>query len=477
MQKKFLSSLFITLSANLLVKPIWILGIDRTFQNRLGLEEYGSYTNLFAFSLILGLLLDFGINNYNSSSLARNPQLLEKQFFPLLLIKIGLSFLYVLFTLTFGTIYGFNTHELSLLGLLCINQCLAYASTFFRSTLSGLQLYKTDALISSVDRLTMLIGGTSILIWGLFPISVITFIYLQTFGYLVAMLVSLSTLIPHLKFAIQLNIQHVLPSLKRSLPFAVLALIMTLYSRADVLLIKKMLPDGDLENGIYAQSTRLLEAVNMIAVLVSGLLLPMFSAMLKERQPIAPLIKLAMLVLLVPAIIGVIGCYVYSHEIFALLYDQYNPYHAKVFVFCISSALPMCTMYIFGTLLTANKNFKSLIQTAVVALMLNISANYFLIPRMGAEGAAIAALLTSTLVAMVNTIAAKRKLRIRISFIHFVKFPLFAFLCFGVLTVLVNNGYSFPIVLSAYLLASAFFVLMLQIIDITTLKKALKRFQ
>jgi Na+/pantothenate symporter len=87
----------------------------------------------------------------------------------------------------------------SLLGLLCINQCLAYASTFFRSTLSGLQLYKTDALISSVDRLTMLIGGTSILIWGLFPISVITFIYLQTFGYLVAMLVSLSTLIPHLK--------------------------------------------------------------------------------------------------------------------------------------------------------------------------------------------------------------------------------------------------------------------------------------
>jgi O-antigen/teichoic acid export membrane protein len=478
MQKKFLSNLLITLAANLLVKPVWILGIDRVFQNRLGLEAYGIYTNLFTFSIVLGLLLDFGINNYNSSSLARNANNLQKQFVPLLSIKAGLGAVYLVLTITLGFWYGFRGESLWLLGVLCLNQCLTYASTFFRSTLSGLQLYRADAVISSVDRLVMIIAGATVLIFAVFPVSVTTFVYLQTIGYLVAAMVSFVVLLPHLDhIQFKVNLHDLKPVFKQSLPFAVLALLMMLYTRMDVLLIKKLVPGGDIENGIYAQSIRLFDAVNMMAVLVSGLLLPMFSSMLSKREPVTPLVKLGMMVLWVPAIMGVVFCYIYGADIMNVLYHENNPYHTRVFVCCISSVLPMCMMYIFGTLLTARGKLVVLIRTAALALVINAAANYWLIPKMGAEGAAWVALFTHSVVAVLNMIVVLKKLPVHVSIAHLLKFPVMAVVCYGVLWTGHYMGFGKVANSIVYVVVSGALVLVLQIIDIETLKRAVKRFR
>jgi O-antigen/teichoic acid export membrane protein len=478
MRKKFLVNLFITLLANLLVKPIWILGIDRTFQNRLGLEAYGAYTSVFTFSLILGLLLDFGINNYHSSALARNPHHLQKQFVPLVFIKLGLAFGYVLLTMVLGWWYGFKGEYLWLLFVLCINQCLSYCSTFLRSTLTGLQLYKTDAVISSVDRFAMIIAGSSVLLFVLFPVTVSSFVYIQTIGYFIALIVSFFALYPHLRqIEFKLDLRAIKPALRVSFPFAVLALIMMLYTRTDVLLIKKMLPNGDTENGIYAQSIRLLDAVNMLAVLVSGLLLPMFSSMLKQRQPINDLVKSAMLVLWVPAIMGVVFCYHFANEIMLLLYHETNPYHASILMVCISSVLPMCVMYIFGTLLTARGKMRVLIQTAVVALGVNIMGNLWLIPRMGAEGAAWVALCTYSVVAIGNMWVALNRLPIKVSSGYLIRFPLFGFFCYGLLKMMLLADISVVATIGGYIVLGGVMVILLQLVDAHTLKKVQKRFR
>ena len=56
MKRKFVTNLILLLFLNLLVKPFWILGIDRTVQNLVGDESYGLYFALFNFSLILKLI-------------------------------------------------------------------------------------------------------------------------------------------------------------------------------------------------------------------------------------------------------------------------------------------------------------------------------------------------------------------------------------------------------------------------------------
>ena len=50
MQRKFVTNLALVLALNLLIKPFWILGIDRAVQNAVGTEQYGFYYAIFNFS-------------------------------------------------------------------------------------------------------------------------------------------------------------------------------------------------------------------------------------------------------------------------------------------------------------------------------------------------------------------------------------------------------------------------------------------
>jgi Na+-driven multidrug efflux pump len=51
-------------------------------------------------------------------------------------------------------------------------------------------------------------------------------------------------------------------------------------------------------------------------------------------------------------------------------------------------------LYVIGTLLTANKNFKTMIYTLVFAVLLNIALNFYLIKNFGTKGAVQATLIT-----------------------------------------------------------------------------------
>jgi O-antigen/teichoic acid export membrane protein len=92
MPKKILANLFLLLAINLLIKPFWILGIDRTVQNTVGNQAYGQYMVLFNLSVMLTMLLDFGINNYTSTFIAKHPQMLKKKFATLFSLKLVFLF-------------------------------------------------------------------------------------------------------------------------------------------------------------------------------------------------------------------------------------------------------------------------------------------------------------------------------------------------------------------------------------------------
>ena len=97
MRKIFTTNLLLLLSLNILIKPFWIFGIDRTVQNTVGAGEYGIFYTLFNFSLLLNILLDFGITNFNNREISRHPQLLSKYLSNLVGIKILLAIVYAFF--------------------------------------------------------------------------------------------------------------------------------------------------------------------------------------------------------------------------------------------------------------------------------------------------------------------------------------------------------------------------------------------
>ena len=88
MQKKFLTNLSLLLFLNLLIKPFWVFGIDRTVQNLVGVESFGFYYIVFNFSFLFNILLDLGITNFNNRNIAQNHHLLSKHFSGILLMKL-----------------------------------------------------------------------------------------------------------------------------------------------------------------------------------------------------------------------------------------------------------------------------------------------------------------------------------------------------------------------------------------------------
>jgi len=410
------------LSLNLMIKPFWILGIDRGVQNMVGYEQYGIYANLFGFALLLVVLLDLGINNFTSSSLAKNPENIESQFASFTAFKIVTSFLYLALTIMFGYFYGFDSYRLFLLGILSVNQILFFFYTFFRSNIGGLQLFRTDAVLSVVDRVLLIIICGIILWSGFFTMTIEQFIYAQTFAYLIAALTAFSVIVPYLKkLYLSFDKNLLFEALKKTYPYAILALLMTIYTRLDVILLQKLLPDGDYQNGVYASAYRLLEAANMMALMVSTLLLPIFSKMISSKDDLNGLVKLAGSIMIVPSIILTLVCYTYKTEIMLMLYPHSTAEAANVFGIVIFCFVPLALMYVFGTLLTANANLKLLNLLAILALITNVVLNLLLIPHEKSMGAAISALVTQSIFGFGTFILAHKKLNLEIENSHYFK--------------------------------------------------------
>lgn len=410
------------MGVNLLIKPFWILGIDRAVQNRLGFEAYGQYYILFNFVLLLSVLLDFGIGSYTTSNLAKNPNVLEKQFSALLTIKIFFSVLYIVVTLVLAAILNYDKSVWFLIFMLSFNQVLSFFHIYFRSNVSGLQLFKTDSLFSVLDRLLMIIFCSILLFTNIFELNITNFIYAQTLSYALcatASFVFISKKINKIKLVFDKTILWDI--YKKTAPYALLALLMTLYTRVDNILIGKLLPDGDYHDGIYALGYRLLEAANMMAALVAMLLLPIFSKMIAEKQQLESLVNTALGLLIAPSFIFGVACFFFQSEILIMLSPKANNYAIQVFGWVILCFIPLCFMYIFGTLLTANGSLRILNILASIALITNLVLNLILIPKYQALGAAYAAVITQTFIGITNCYFAYKVLKITFDKILFIK--------------------------------------------------------
>lgn len=405
MQKKFLTNLGLLLFLTLLVKPFWILGIDRTVQNVVGAENFGFYFSLLNFSFLFNILLDFGITTYNNRSIAQNPDDLNNQLSAIVGLKFVFAVLYSVVTLAIGFSIGYDKLQIQMLSLLCLNQFISGFIMYLRSNLSGLHLFKSDAVISVLDRLLM-IGICGVLLWGNItdePFQIWWFVYAQTVAYSATFLISLALVLRASgNFFISWDISRWSSLLKNTMPFALMVLLMSIYMRTDAVMLERLLPDGAFQAGVYAQGYRLLEAANMFAMLVAVLLLPIYSRMLAKNDSVEEITRFTYGLIIAPALIVAIGVSFYSEEVLNLLYTQQTELSAPVLSLLMFSLIPISTTYVFGTLLTANNNLKQINLMAFSGILVNIGLNLILIPTMKAEGAALASVITQFTVALIQ---------------------------------------------------------------------------
>lgn len=419
MQRKFITNLALVLALNLLIKPFWILGIDRAVQNAVGTEQYGFYYAIFNFSFLLNILLDLGITNFNNKNISQNNHLLSKHFASIVLLRLLLAGIFAIVTLVGGLIIGYTPDMMKMLIAVILNQVLISFIMYLRSNLAGLHLFKTDSIISVLDRLIMIAICAVLLMKysapGSFQIK--WFVYAQTAAYLITTAITLLIVIGKAKVRrFTWRWPFFVMILKKSYPYAVLVLLMTFYNRIDSVMLERLLPFrvGANEAGIYASAYRLLDAANMIAFLFAGLLLPIFARMIKLRQSVEEMVRLSFSLLVVPALIVSICCNFFSYELMNLLYSgDHIQESADVFKILMCCFVPISSTYIFGTLLTANGNLRQLNFMASFGMAVNIVMNLILIPRYSAVGAAISSITTQIFTAFAQIMMVQKAFEFR----------------------------------------------------------------
>jgi len=417
MKKTFITNLILVLTLNLSIKPFWILGIDRTVQNIVGKTEYGVYFAVFGFSYIFSIILDFGIINFNNRNIAQSSHLLSKHFSRVVILKLGLALLYLTVCSLAGLAIGYDERRMKLLLILCFMQFLISFVLYLRSNISGMHLFKTDSILSAMDRMIG-IAICAPFIWGHFfahNIDIMDYVYIQTAAYFCVAIIAFTIVVRKAGFIkFEWTRTFSLMILKKSFPFAILVMLMSFYNRIDQVMLERLIHDNGEETGLYAQAFRLLDATNMIALLAAGLLLPIFSRMLKLGDSVESLVKTSFTLLFALALVVASGCCFYAENIMHMLYVGDVSEAAMVFRVLMCCFMGTTTQYVFGTLLTANGNLKYMNIIAACGMTFNIIVNLILIPHFQALGAATTSLMTQLLVPGLQIFVAQRVFKFNI---------------------------------------------------------------
>lgn len=475
MKKQFIFNILLLILLNVLIKPFWVFGIDRTVQNVTGSEAYGFYFALFNLSVLLNTFLDFGISNFNNRSIARNPGLIRDYFPKLIYSKLVLGILYLVLCLGITFALGYSTGALKLIFILAFNQFLASVLLFLRSNISGLQMYVTDSVLSVLDRFLMIIFCGLLLWTHVFNIhmNIQVFALVQTLVYLICCLTALGIVVlnggPLVFKAVPLFSFELF---RKSLPFALLGLLMITYNRADAVLLERLLGTG--AAGLYAQSFRIFDAISMVPVLFASLLLPMFSRLLSEKRNIHSLIKVAFSILFPGMVILIINLIVFAKSLLDILYTESYSDSVVVFTLLMLAVIPVSLSYIFGTLLTADGKLYYLNFISALTLVLNVSLNLVFIPRFGVIAAAFTALLSQMFVALSQIFFCKKLYGIKIPVGKILLFLMFFLttLIIAVLFYKAHTGITLKIILSV--LSSAGLGIILKVINIHEILEAYK---
>jgi len=401
MKKLFLSNIFLILTLNLIAKPLYVFGIDVQIQNIVGTENYGVYFALFNFCYLFQILLDPGLQNLNTQSVSANRELFSKQFPQILFVKSILATTFFFVILIFLYLFDYPPTYYKFVYLIIILQILISFLLFLRGNISSLGLYTHDVYLSALDKLLLVIGLGYIIWFSPYKeaLTITKFLQAQILAVLVTIAVAAIVLIGR-RIPLHLNFtwKETKLLLYRAFPYALVFLLMTLYTRMDGVMLERLLEDNGHEAGIYAAGFKLYDAANMIGFLFATLLLPMFSSLVKKSRELNELVDQSLKILM--ALIIPLVCLVlfYADDIMVFLYDDGSEYYAHVLRILILAFFCVALSYIFGTLITSTGKLKKMNYLFILGIALNWMLNLYLIPEYKALGAAYATLATQAVI-------------------------------------------------------------------------------
>ncbi|MDT8716140.1 flippase [Clostridium sp. 19966] len=218
-------------------------------------------------------------------------------------------------------------------------------------------------------------------------------IYGLAFSYFFSTMISLiiSYYIMFFKLGVKLyksKLYDIVLLIKNSTPYFINALVNVIAMQLDVIMINNL--SGNIETGYYNSAKKLINIVLIIPGIVTTVLLPRLSnkKISKNKNK-----KIMLLIFIIGLIIGSMTFSI-SKFIIELLYgEQYIKSYYTLNTFSMGFPLIFLNYYLSAVFI-ANGKQKFVLNINILTCILNAIVNYFLIPRYGSNGAAIATIST-----------------------------------------------------------------------------------
>jgi O-antigen/teichoic acid export membrane protein len=169
--------------------------------------------------------------------------------------------------------------------------------------------------------------------------------------------------------------------------------------------------------------------VNQFGYLFAALLLPIFSRMLENGSNTKALLQTSFTVIFLFASLVLFTLWSSAFAVMQLLYHDATPRSGELLTVLMCSLYGSFGVYIFGTWLAASGKLKVLNTITGIAALASVTINLIVIPKYGAMGAALTALVINVFVATAEALVVMRHTQSKFSISRITPYILFLILC------------------------------------------------
>lgn len=357
----------------------------------IGVENTGMYFFALTFTSIFAVVADFGLANVLTREASKSPEKTQSIFSSIFGGKLIFGALAYLLVIFFVNILNYPETTKYLIYLAGFTMWLDNLHSLFYAVFRAKRNLKYESFgIVASQFITLFIGSLALyfklpLIWliGAYTCASVFNVFYSSFFAVKVCLIRIKA---------TLSIESCREFFNMAWPFALAGVIGRLYSYSDSLLMSKILTEREL--GWWSVPYKIVFAFQFIPLALSASVYPVFSALfLSDRNALAKLFEKSWRYLFTLVFPLAIGIFAISGPFIIMVYGKnYAPSVVPLRILAFSLVFSYLAL-LSGTFLNAiGQQRKQTIIMAIV-LVINVTFNLILLPKIGINGAAISALI------------------------------------------------------------------------------------
>lgn len=368
----------------------------------LGAEGFGILSFALAFTGIFGVFADIGLGQLTIREVAREKSLARKYLANISVMKVILVFVTFGLIALFINLLGYPEQTIKVVYLVALSVIFGAFTGMCNSIFQAFERMEYHSLGQILNSFLMLAGAIFAIRQSLDVIVFASFYFLVSLVVLGYSIVVLRWKFSNLFLAgslwkIEIDWSFWKSTIKGALPFGLAAIFTTIYFWIDTVMLSLM--KGDEVVGWYNAAYKLIFVLMLIPTAVVGAVFPVISRLyVSSKDSVRLAYEISFKYLFIIGLPIAVGTTILADKIILLIYGKEFVPSIIALQILIWVALLMFLTYLLGNTLGAADRQRKVLEATGISAMVNVVLNLLLIPRLSYIGAAIATVVTETVV-------------------------------------------------------------------------------